>query len=113
MRPTIPHLVGPPLVWIPLIYAAQGTAVVANTFGANIQLHGYTLWHQRIAFASSALAAMLAVGLGLVLARRLLGGRWGPAYAAVAILLGTRSRTTRRSCRATATRLTPAAPPAS
>ena len=28
-------------------------------------------------------------GLGLVLARRLLGGRWGPAYAAGAILLGT------------------------
>jgi hypothetical protein len=88
-RPTIPHPIGPPLVWIPLLWTAQGGAVVANAFGANIQLHGYTLWHQRIAFSSSALAAMLAVGLGLVLAPAARRSALGPSYAAVAILLGT------------------------
>ncbi|MBK9030798.1 MAG: hypothetical protein IPL61_05565 [Myxococcales bacterium] len=88
-RPTIPHPIGPPLVWVPLLWTAQGTAVVANQLGAGIELHGYTLWHQRIVFASSALAAMIAIGLGVLLARRLLGGRWGPAYAGAAILLGT------------------------
>jgi hypothetical protein len=31
--------------------------VVANAFGAQIPLHGYTLWHQRFVFLSSALFA--------------------------------------------------------
>ena len=88
-RPVIPHPIGPPMVWIPLLWTAQGAAYVADLGGAGIQLHGYTAWHQRIAFSSSVLAALLAVGLGVVLARRLCGGRWGPAYAATAILLGT------------------------
>ena len=88
-RPTIPHPIGPPLVWIPLLWTAQAGAVVANEFGAGIQLHGYTLWHQRIAFSSSVLAAFLAVGLGIAVGRRLLGSRWAPSYAGVAILLGT------------------------
>ena len=88
-RPTIPHPIGPPLVWIPLLWTAQAGAVVANQFGAGIQLHGYTPWHQRIAFSSSVFAAFLAVGLGIALARRLLGSRWAPSYAGVAILLGT------------------------
>lgn len=88
-RPTIPHPIGPPLVWVPLLWTAQGGAVVANALGAEVQLHGYTLWHQRLAFSTSALAAMIAVGLGLALARRLGGRRWSSSYAAVAILLGT------------------------
>lgn len=88
-RPAIPHPIGPPLVWVPLLWAAQGGAVVADSLGADIPLHGYTEWHQRLAFSTSALAAMIAVALGLALARRLGGGRWGPSYAAAAILLGT------------------------
>lgn len=88
-RKGIPHPIGVPLVWTPLLWAAEGGAAVANTFGAAIPQHGYTRWHQRIVFASSVVAAWLAIGLGLVLARRLLGGRWGPAWAGAAILLGT------------------------
>ena len=88
-RKGIPHPIGVPLLWTPLLWTAQGAAVVANTFGARIQEHGYTLWHQRIVFASSVLAAWLAIGLGIGLARRVLGGRWGPAFAGIAILLGT------------------------
>jgi len=88
-RKSIGHPIGPPLVWTPLIWTAQLGAVIANTFGADIALHGYTLWHQRFVFLTSALFACGAVLLGLQLARRILGGRWSPAYAAVAILLGT------------------------
>lgn len=86
----IPHPIGVPLVWTPFLWAAEGGAAVANLGGADIPLHGYTLWHQRIVFFSSVLAAWLAIGLGIAVARRALGGgRWGPAYAGAAILLGT------------------------
>jgi hypothetical protein len=88
-RKAIAHPIGPALVWTPLIWIAQGGAVVANLFGAEIQLHGYTLWHQRFVFLSSALFACGAVLLGARLARRLVGGAWSASYAAVAILLGT------------------------
>jgi len=88
-RAGIPHPIGLPLVWTPLLWTAQGSAAIANVFGAGIPMHGYTLWHQRIVFASSVLAAWLAILLGMWVARRTLGGRWGPAYAGVAILLGT------------------------
>ena len=88
-RATIPHPIGPPLLWVPLLAVAQAGAVVANVFGADIALHGYTQWHQRIAFSSSALAAILAICLGVAVARRTLGGSYAPAYAGAAILLGT------------------------
>ena len=88
-RKAIAHPIGPALVWTPLIWIAQGGAVVANVFGADIQLHGYTLWHQRFVFLSSALFACGAALLGARLARRLLGGAWAATYAAVAVLLGT------------------------
>ncbi|MEZ4400128.1 MAG: hypothetical protein R3B06_08925 [Kofleriaceae bacterium] len=88
-RATIPHPIGPPLLWTPLLWLAQAGAVIANLFGAKIQLHGYTLWHQRLVFTSSVVAALLAIVLGVRLARAVVGGRWGPAYAGVAILLGT------------------------
>ena len=88
-RKAIAHPIGPALVWTPLIWIAQGGAVVANLFGAAIELHGYTLWHQRFVFLSSAVFACGAVLLGARLARRLLGGAWAATYAAVAILLGT------------------------
>lgn len=87
-RKAIPHPLGPALVWTPLIWIAQGGAVIANLFGADIQLHGYTLWHQRFVFLSSALVACGAVLLGVGLARRIVGGPWAPFYAGVAILLG-------------------------
>ncbi len=91
-RKSIAHPLGPALVWTPLIWLAEGGAVIANVFGADIELHGYTLWHQRIVFLSSALFACGAVVLGLALARKLLGTSaraWSPSYAAVAVLLGT------------------------
>lgn len=88
-RKGIPHPIGVPLVWTPFLWAAEGSAAIANLGGANIPQHGYTLWHQRIVFFSSVLAVWLAIALGIALARRVVGGRWGPAFAGVAILLGT------------------------
>lgn len=91
-RKAIAHPLGPALAWTPLIWLAQGGAVIANVFGADIPLHGYTLWHQRIVFLSSALFACGAALLGRRVAARVLGtGRraWAPSYGAVAILLGT------------------------
>jgi hypothetical protein len=88
-RKAIPHPIGPALVWTPLIWIAEGGAVIANLLGAAIPLHGYTLWHQRFVFLSSAVFACAAVLLGAWLARRLLGGAWAATYGAVAVLLGT------------------------
>src|SRR5262245_20270064 len=88
-RKVIPHPIGPPLVWTPLILLAQAGALAANELGADIPRHGYTPWHQRIVFLSSVLFACGAVLLGRGLARRAVGGTWAPSYAAVAILLGT------------------------
>jgi hypothetical protein len=88
-RKGIPHPIGPALVWAPLLAAAQGGAVVANAGGADIELHGYTLWHQRIVFASSVVFAWLAVILGVWVFRRRVGGTFAPAWACVAGLLGT------------------------
>jgi hypothetical protein len=88
-RKAIGHPIGPALVWTPLIWIAQLGAVVADAFGARIELHGYTLWHQRFVFLSSALCACGAALLGARLARRLLGGGWAASYAAAAVLLGT------------------------
>ncbi len=84
----IPHPIGPPLVWAPVLALAHGGAVVANVLGAGIATHGYTPWHQRIVFFTSVLAGCGAVLLGRGLARRLFGGTWAATYAAIAILLG-------------------------
>jgi len=88
-RKAIVQPIGPALVWTPLIWIAEGGAVVANAFGADIPLHGYTLWHQRFVFLSSALFACGAALLGRYIARRCGLGRWAATYAGVAILLGT------------------------
>ncbi len=88
-RKGIPHPIGPPLVWAPVLAAAHGGAVVANALGADIETHGYTHWHQRIVFFTSVLFACGAVLLGRRLAAHLFGGAWAATYAAVAILLGT------------------------
>jgi hypothetical protein len=88
-RKSIVHPIGPALVWTPLIWTAEGAAVVANVFGADIPLHGYTLWHQRFVFLSSVVFACGAVLLGRKLANKTTGGTWCSAYAAIAVLLGT------------------------
>jgi len=88
-RKGIPHPIGPALVWSPMLAAAHGGAVVANAGGADIQTHGYTLWHQRIVFASSVAFACLAAVLGVWVFRRRVGGTWAPAWACAAVLLGT------------------------
>lgn len=88
-RARVPHPIGPPLFWIPLLALAQGAAVAANALGAAVELHGYTEWHQRAAFVWSPLGALVAVVLAAVLAFSLGAGRWASAGAAVAILFGT------------------------
>ena len=88
-RKGIPHPIGPALVWAPLLAVAHAGAAVVNLFGAGIAMHGYTAWHQRIVFALSVVLACGAVLLGYRVAARWVGGRWGPTYAAVAVLLGT------------------------
>ncbi|HEX4352090.1 MAG TPA: hypothetical protein VHZ95_04235, partial [Polyangiales bacterium] len=88
-RKSIVHPIGPALVWTPLIWIAEGAAVVANAFGAEIPLHGYTLWHQRFVFLSSVVFACGAVLLGRKLANQTIGGAWCSSYAAIAVLLGT------------------------
>jgi hypothetical protein len=88
-RKTIVQPIGPALVWTPLIWVAELGAIVVNVFGADIPLHGYTLWHQRFVFLSSALFACGAVLLGRRLARQCGFGPWSTSFAAIAILLGT------------------------
>ena len=88
-RKAIIHPIGAALVWTPLIWIAQGGAKVANVFGAGIQEHGYTLWHQRFVFFSTVLFGCGAVLLGRRLVWRITKGGWTSTYAAVAILLGT------------------------
>ena len=88
-RKVIPHPIGPALVWTPLIWTAEAGAVVANVFGADIPLHGYTLWHQRFVFLSSVLFGCGATLLGRRLAKQYIGGTWSPTFAAAATLLGT------------------------
>ena len=88
-RKAIIHPLGTALVWTPLIWLAEGAAAAANLFGADIPMHGYTLWHQRFVFLSSVLFACGAVLLGRRVAQRLFAGPWSSAYAAGAILLGT------------------------
>jgi hypothetical protein len=88
-RTSIVQPVGPALVWTPLIWISVGAAWVVDLFGAEIPLHGYTLWTQRFVFLFSALFGCAAVLLGWWLARRLGAGRWAAAYAACGVLLGT------------------------
>ncbi|HTJ41558.1 MAG TPA: hypothetical protein VL463_05655 [Kofleriaceae bacterium] len=88
-RKAIPHPIGPALVWAPVLATAQGLAWTFNLFGAGIPMHGYTGFHQRLVFATTVLFAWLAIVLGWCAARRWVGGRWGPAFGAVSVLLGT------------------------
>ena len=87
-RRVIPQPVGPALAWTPLIWIAHGVSKVANVFGADIPSHGYTLWHQRFVFLSSALGACAAIALAMLLARRFMG-KWAATYAGLAGLLAT------------------------
>src|SRR5262249_29707392 len=83
-RKAIIHPVGTALVWTPLIWIAEAGAAIADVFGAAIQLHGYTLWHQRFVFLSSVLCACGAALLGRRLARQLFGP-WSSSYAAICV----------------------------
>ncbi len=88
-RKNVMQQIGPSLVWAPLLVVAHGAALVANVFGAGIETHGYTMFHQRILFTSSVVFAWLAIGLGILVVLRLVGGRWAATWAGIAVLLGT------------------------
>jgi hypothetical protein len=88
-RKNVMQQIGPSLVWAPLLVLAHGAALVGNLFGADIPTHGYTMFHQRILYASSVGFAWLAIGLGILVVIRLVGGRWAPTWAGIAVLLGT------------------------
>lgn len=88
-RKNVMQQIGPSLIWAPVLLIARGAGGVANWFGADIPTHGYTMFHQRILFATSVVFGFFAVWLGVWMAKRLLDGRWGPVYAGVAVLLGT------------------------
>ncbi|MDB4956233.1 MAG: hypothetical protein JWO36_3802 [Myxococcales bacterium] len=88
-RKAIIHPIGPALVWTPLIWIAEAGAVIVNLFGADVPLHGYSLWTQRFVFLSSALFGCGAALLGRRLAKKTIGGAWSASYAATCVLLGT------------------------
>jgi hypothetical protein len=89
-RKAIPHPIGPTIVWAPVLATAQAAAWTLDQLGADIPLHGYTGFHQRIVFATSVLFAWIVVLLGWRAARRWGGGGpLGAAIATVAIFLGT------------------------
>ena len=88
-RKNVMQQIGPSLIWAPLLAVAHGAATVVNLLGGDIEPHGYTLFHQRILYASSVVFAWIAILLGVLVARRIIGGRWAPAWSGVAILLGT------------------------
>lgn len=88
-RKNVMQQIGPSLVWAPLLALAHGAALVANALGAEIPDHGYTMFHQRILFASSVVFAWIAIVLGMLVAYRLARGRWAVTWAGVATLLGT------------------------
>lgn len=97
----IPHPIGPPLVWGTCLLPIHAVAAIANVFGAGIPTHGYTRFHQKTLFATSALFALFAGLCGVWLARRALsrdrdgvvdaddGPAWPTRFALIAILLGT------------------------
>lgn len=88
-RKNVMQQIGPSLVWAPLLAAADGAAAVVNALGGAIPRHGYTMFHQRILFASSVVFAWLAIALGVLVAWRLVRGRWAVTWAGLAVLLGT------------------------
>ena len=88
-RKNVMQQIGPSLILAPVLGAAHGAALVGNLFGADIQTHGYTMFHQRIVFATSVFFAWIAVGLGLAVVLHLGGGRWAATWSVLAVALGT------------------------
>ena len=64
-RKNVMQQIGLSLIWAPLLAIARGAALVADAFGADIPDDGYTMFHQRILFASSVVFAWLAVALAM------------------------------------------------
>lgn len=85
----IPHPIGPAIIWAPAFVAIHGVALIANALGADIPTHGYTRFHQKPLFLTSALFAVVAVICGYHLARKATGTRAGPLWASIAVALGT------------------------
>jgi hypothetical protein len=87
-RRGIPHPIGPSLLWAPVLMGAQGAAHVANVFGAGVETHGYSQFHQTIVFFTSLIFAFATALLAWWVARGV-AGPWSALYAAIAALLGT------------------------
>jgi hypothetical protein len=87
-KPYFPHSFGVVLAWTPFFVTAHGISKIANLLGADIASHGYTELHQRITLYTAVLFAFFAAILGMITARRWLGGRWGPPLAALGVLFG-------------------------
>jgi hypothetical protein len=88
-RKGIPHPIGPALVWAPFLAVAHGAATFLNLFGADIATHGYTMFHQRVVFATSVLFAVLSALLAWLVMRRWLEDTASSLCAIVAVLFGT------------------------
>lgn len=85
----IPHPIGPALAWAPFLAVSHGLSKVVNLFGADIASHGYTMWDQRIVFASTVVFAFGAAMLAWLVMRRWLVHVASGLYGIVAVMFGT------------------------
>ena len=90
-RKNVMQQIGPSLIWAPLLCGrARLARSIANVFGARHpapRLHAVPPAHRVRCRAWCSRGSRSC--LGARLARALLGGRWAPAFAGVAVLLGT------------------------
>lgn len=80
--------IGTSVLNLPAFYVAHGLAWTGNLFGADIPMHGYTEWHQRVTFLSSLFAGFFALVFGFLIARRYVS-QTAALYAVVIVGLGT------------------------
>src|SRR5205814_693016 len=79
--------IGPSLIWAPLLAIAHVLAVVANVFGADIDTHGYTLFHQRIQDIGFGVVLAIELALAAVKARDVKPVLWGAIPLALALVM--------------------------